>query len=113
MDPEVLRRNYNYPFKTAENYEWLVATNLKKKVIGFMPVEKRKTNFVINNYYIPEKKEEVLDTLLSQAVTLFSSVPLVAVLFTEHEELFRKYGFIVEKRWKLYVKMRKCLKTNE
>ncbi|MCD8030331.1 MAG: hypothetical protein LUF85_05780 [Bacteroides sp.] len=113
MDPEVLKQNYNYPFKTSQNYEWLVATDAKK-VIGFMPVEKRSMNFIINNYYVPQKREDVLESLLVKAIDLFSSqVPLVAVAFTEHENLFQKYGFVVEKRWKLYVKMRKCLKTNE
>ncbi len=113
MDPEVLKKNYNYPFKTSQNYEWLVATDVKK-VIGFMPVEKRSMHYIINNYYVPENREDVLESLLAKAVGLFSShVPLVAVAFTEHEKLFLNYGFVVEKRWKLYVKMRKCLRTNE
>ncbi|MCC8186289.1 MAG: hypothetical protein LIP08_01935 [Bacteroides sp.] len=113
MDPEVLKKNYNYPFKTSQNYEWLVATDAKK-VVGFMPIEKRSMNFIINNYYVPENREDVLESLLVKAIDLFSSqVPLVAVAFTEHEKLFETYGFVVEKRWKLYVKMRKSLMTNE
>ena len=25
MSPEVLKQNYNYPFRTSEEYEWFVA----------------------------------------------------------------------------------------
>ena len=37
MSPEVLKQNYNYPFRTSEEYEWFVALD-NKHVVGFVPV---------------------------------------------------------------------------
>ena len=34
MNPEILKQNYNYPFRTSEDFVWFVAVD-KKKVIGF------------------------------------------------------------------------------
>ena len=34
MSPEVLKQNYNYPFRTSEEYEWFVALD-NKHVVGF------------------------------------------------------------------------------
>ena len=36
MSPEVLKQNYNYPFRTSEEYEWFVALD-NKHVVGFVP----------------------------------------------------------------------------
>ena len=38
MNPEILKQNYNYPFRTSEDLVWFVAVD-KKTVIGFIPVE--------------------------------------------------------------------------
>lgn len=38
MDPEVLKMNNNYPFKTTDKFIWFIATN-GKHVVGFLPVE--------------------------------------------------------------------------
>lgn len=35
MSPEVLKQNYNYPFRTSEEYEWFVALD-NKHVVGFV-----------------------------------------------------------------------------
>ena len=56
MDPEVIRANNNYPFKTGEEYVWFIAIE-DKEVVGFVPVEqKSRKKAVINNYYV--KAEE-------------------------------------------------------
>ena len=41
MNPDVLKQNYNYPFRTSEDFVWFVAVE-KRKVIGFIPVEEKK-----------------------------------------------------------------------
>ena len=52
MDPEVIRANNNYPFKTGEEYVWFIAIE-DKEVVGFVPVEqKSRKKAVINNYYV-------------------------------------------------------------
>ena len=51
MNPEVLKQNYNYPFRTSESFVWFVAVD-GKEVVGFIPLEYKKWEAVINNYYI-------------------------------------------------------------
>lgn len=41
MNPEILKYNHNYPFKTSDSFNWFVAFQ-QKKVVGFFPVEIRK-----------------------------------------------------------------------
>lgn len=41
MNPDILKYNHNYPFKTSESFIWFVAF-YEKKVLGFFPVEVRK-----------------------------------------------------------------------
>lgn len=107
MDPDVLRRNNNYPFKTTENYVWFVAIN-GKLVVGFIPVELRGKTAIINNYYVDEKDEEVLPLLISEVVAaLGTEKKLSSVTLTEHRSVFEEQGFTVEKEWKRYVKMHK------
>lgn len=107
MDPDVLRRNNNYPFKTTENYVWFVAIN-GKLVVGFIPVELRGKTAIINNYYVDEKDEEVLPLLISEVVAaLGAEKKLSSVTLTEHRSVFEEQGFTVEKEWKRYVKMHK------
>ena len=38
MNPEVLKQNYNYPFRTSESFVWFVAVD-GKEVVGFIPLE--------------------------------------------------------------------------
>lgn len=105
MDPEVLKMNNNYPYKTSDKFVWFVAMN-GKKVVGFIPVEQRGNTAVINNYYIGKNQTEALTLLLSEVVAAFAGEKtLVAVVQTEHQEAFAKQEFSVEKAWKRYVKM--------
>ena len=66
MDPEVIRANNNYPFKTGEEYVWFIAIE-DKEVVGFVPVEqKSRKKAVINNYYVKAEdagREEILSHL--------------------------------------------------
>ena len=63
MNPDVLSANNNYPFKTTEQYVWFIAID-KKSVVGFMPVEHRRSGCVINNYYVSGDNRETLSLLI-------------------------------------------------
>ena len=40
MNPEVIKYNHNYPFKTSESFVWFVAfSDEDNHVLGFFPVE--------------------------------------------------------------------------
>lgn len=107
MDPEVLRMNNNYPFKTTGRYIWFIAID-GKKVTGFIPIEKRNTSHVINNYYVGKEGDGILRQLLADAIAAINEEkPWFAVALTEHKDVFEEYGFVVEKEWKRYAKMRK------
>ena len=43
MNPEVLKQNYNFPFRTKESFVWFIALE-NEEVLGFIPVENRKYN---------------------------------------------------------------------
>lgn len=107
MNPDVLKQNYNYPFRTSENFVWFLAVD-KKKVAGFIPVEEKKKERVINNYYVEGNNEETLKLLL-EAVILQTATDkeLTSITFIEHSSLFKEFGFSEEKTWTRYVKMKK------
>lgn len=107
MNPEILKQNYNYPFRTSEDFVWFVAVD-KKKVIGFIPVEEKKKEYVINNYYIESNNEDTLKLLLEKVISeTNTSKELTSVTFMEHSFLFKDLGFSEEKIWTRYVKMKK------
>ena len=107
MNPEILKQNYNYPFRTSENFVWFVAIN-KRKVIGFIPVEEKKKECIINNYYIEGNNEDTLKLLLEKVVSETNAdKELISITFMEHCSLFKELGFSEEKVWTRYVKMKK------
>ena len=107
MDPEVLRANNNYPFKTTEHYVWFIAID-DGRVLGFLPVEHRSAGAVINNYYVGDDNEEVLGTLLQSAVKATEEeTEITAVVLVHHQSIFEKNGFTIDSTWKRYVKMRR------
>ena len=107
MNPEILKQNYNYPFRTSEDFVWFVAVD-KKKVIGFIPVEEKKKEYVINNYNIESNNEDTLKLLLEKVISeTNTSKELTSVTFMEHSSLFKDLGFSEEKIWTRYVKMKK------
>ena len=107
MNPEILKQNYNYPFRTSENFVWFVAIN-KRKVIGFIPVEEKKKECIINNYYIEGNNEDTLKLLLEKVVSETNvDKELISITFMELCSLFKELGFSEEKVWTRYVKMKK------
>ena len=111
MDPEVIRANNNYPFKTSEEYVWFIALR-DKEVVGFIPVEqKSRKKAVINNYYIKAEeagREEILSQLLPAITKEFGPENwlLNSVTLMQDKEIFEKFEFIsMDKKWTRYVKM--------
>lgn len=72
MNPDVLSANNNYPFKTTEHYVWFIAVD-KKSVVGFMPVERRRSGCVINNYYVCDDNRETLSLLITTTLEAIGS----------------------------------------
>lgn len=108
MNPEVLKQNRNYPFKTTKNHQWLIAMS-EKKVIGFLPIEVRRQQAIINNYYIQGENKEILDLLIKSALDrLGKEYFLVSVTQSQHVNTFLQNGFVIEREWKNYVRMRKA-----
>ena len=111
MDPEVIRANNNYPFKTGEEYVWFIALR-DKEVVGFIPGEqKSRKKAVINNYYIKAEeagREEILSQLLPAITKEFGPENwlLNSVTLMQDKEIFEKFEFIsMDKKWTRYVKM--------
>lgn len=108
MNPEIIKYNHNYPFKTSESFVWFVAFSANQ-VVGFFPVEERRKSLIINNYYVSKDDEGVFLSLLKSVANelLEGEKVLEAVVQKPHESYFRAQGFEVERAWSLYLKMRK------
>lgn len=109
MNATILRQNNNYPYKTSSRHEWLVGLDDDGKTVrGFFPMERREGYYYLNNYYVPaDSEEELLHFFIEEAITLYAPIgPLVAVVHSHHVPVFQKKGFLPEREWKLYVKMR-------
>ena len=86
---------------------WFVAVE-GKEIVGFIPLEHKKSEAIINNYYIKENNAEVLKALLEKVIdSTDEDKQLSSVTFIEHQKVFQELGFSVEKEWKRYVKMNK------
>lgn len=107
MSPEVLKQNYNYPFRTSEDYIWFVALD-NKHVVGFIPVENKRNEHIINNYYVKEKNADTLKILLETVIeVLGENADLTAISFLEDRAVFEELGFSEEKIWTRYIKMKR------
>lgn len=111
MNPKILKANNNYPFKTAGNYQWYIAIDADKEVIGFLPVENKRNGAVINNYYLHEDSGELL-ALLFNAIGE-KEKPITAIVLVRHKEIFSNLGFQTEHLWTNYIKMTYNTKPHE
>ena len=108
MNPEIIKYNHNYPFKTSESFVWFVAfADDGNHVLGFFPVEIRKKSAIINNYYVKENNEEVFLKVLDAVISEFIDTEklLEAVVQKTHESYFMSQGFEIKRAWSLYLKM--------
>jgi hypothetical protein len=106
MDESVLKYNLNYPYKTADNYCWFVATE-ESKTLGFIPAELRDGKAIINNYYVADDDSKVFSMLLKEVVyTLKPDFGIESVTQVRHISDFEQCGFSIVLRWKRYVKMK-------
>lgn len=107
MNPAVLKQNYNFPFRTTQAFRWFVAVDDDEVVLGFIPVERRRSGWIINNYYIKERDNTVLVALLQRIIDVASEEKhtLVSISFLEDRDVFREQGFEEVNVWKRYVKM--------
>lgn len=106
MNPKVLNYNNGYPFKTGEQFIWLVALS-DEEVVGFMPIEERGQQCIINNYYVnPETEEKGFKALLKAVGRLkLKNKELTAVVQSQHKKYFVNQHFETIKEWKIYLKM--------
>lgn len=111
MNPEVLKYNNRYPFKTKKNFEWYIALNeTDGETIGFIPLEHKSHETLINNYYAQQEgHNEILSQLIESVWQDMTEdmPPLTALVQTPHATLFKEQGFTTTKEWKLYLKMQK------
>ncbi len=108
MNPDIIKYNHNYPFKTGEAFVWFVAFS-ENQVVGFFPVEIRKKSLIINNYYVCKDDEDIFASLLEAVIDEFfgEDKVLEAVVQKAHESYFLTQGFEIERTWSLYLKMKK------
>ena len=73
-----------------------------------MPVEHKQYECVINNYYIKERNVDTLKLLLEKVIEKQSEdSSLTAVSFVEDKDVFGEQGFLEDKVWTRYVRMKK------
>lgn len=92
MDPDIIRQNNNYPFKTTPQYIWYLCM-CEGVVAGFMPVKNTSGGLYIDNYYIKEDKREILEALIISIISA-TDRPVTALCHKRHTEMFRRHGFI-------------------
>lgn len=113
MNPKVLKQNYNFPFRTTEAFTWFIALE-NDEILGFIPLENKKKYSIINNYYVKNKSNDVLELLLAKVINVIGETKeLVAVSFVEDKDIFLKQGFVEEKKWTRYIRMIRKTSENE
>ena len=103
MDPDIIRQNNIYPFKTTPQYIWHICM-CDGEVIGFMPVKNTSGGLYIDNYYIKDDKREVLDALITNILAA-SDKPVTALCHKRHTDVFRQHEFITCTIFAQYNKM--------
>jgi len=103
MDPDVLRFNNNYPFKTTPQYTWHICI-VNGEVAGFMPAKKTAHGLYVDNYYIRDDDSEVLDALIRNVLSSTDRA-VTALCHKRHAETFHSHGFITCTVFAQYNKM--------
>lgn len=103
MDPDVLRQNNNYPFKTTPQHTWHLCLD-NGEVAGFMPVKTTSRGLSLDNYYLRDDNPEFLDRLLRHILAI-AAVPVTALAHKRHTGLFAGHGFTVRTQLAKYDRM--------
>ncbi len=103
MDPDVLRQNNNYPFKTTPKYTWHVCIE-NDEVIGFMPVKPTSGGIYLDNYYIRDNNPDILSRLIDNILSV-SDQTVTILCRKKHTELLRQRGFVTCTIFAQYNKM--------
>lgn len=113
MNPDVIRANNNYPFKTTDDFVWYIAIE-EDEVTGFVPIEQKNGNkAIINNYYIAakdEKRNQILSLLIASVIKTFppSEWILYSVTLIQDKDVFERFEFVsMNKKWTRYIKMKR------
>ena len=105
MDPDVLRQNNNYPFKTTPQHTWYICIR-DEEVVGFMPAKATSGGLYLDNYYISNDEREVLETIIKYLLSV-SDKPITALCHKRNTEVFRNHGFITCTVFAQYNKMQR------
>lgn len=105
MNPKVLKQNLNYPFRTTESHQWFIAID-GQEVVGFIPVETKRRQAKINNYYVKDNDAALLDALLKKIVQGMSAdYLLTSITQVKDIDTFKSNQFNIAHEWKKFVKM--------
>lgn len=105
MNPDVIRSNNNYPFKTEKEYIWYLLVE-NDKVEGFIPLKPTIKGYYIDNYYIHDDKAETTEKLLAAIIEeIGKSKEITALVKKRHVKDFSNLGFISWLEMKNYTKM--------
>ena len=105
MDPKVLKQNQNYPFRTSDSHQWFMAID-GQEVAGFMPVDIKRQQAKINNYYVKDNNADVLDALLKKTIEALSAdCLLTSITQVKDIDTFKNNQFNIAHEWKKFVKM--------
>jgi hypothetical protein len=105
MSKKALSYNLNYPYRTAADYVWFIATE-GGAVVGFAPVKQDRVKVKINNYYVENDNSDVFAALLQAIVSEFAAESYIeAITQIRHVPEFEKNGFKTTLCWTKYAKM--------
>ena len=111
MNPDVLRLNNNYPFKTSPQYIWHICM-IDGEVAGFMPAKKTANGLYVDNYYVRGDEQEVLDSLIGSVLSS-TDCAVTALCHKRHTEAFRAHGFMICTVFAQYNKMQAASRKGE
>lgn len=104
MDPDVLRKNNNYPFKTTARHTWHLCLE-NGVVTGFLPAKDTVNGLYVDNYYISDDNREILDGLINHLLAS-TDKPVTVLCHKRHAGVFRSHGFVTGTVFAQYNRMR-------
>jgi hypothetical protein len=112
LNPAVIRQNGGVAFKTSPKHVWLVSVLDNGRCAGFLPIQINNRVGKINNYYIKDRDEQLLSSLLGQVIEFAKQQNLKAIDIIAQIEDYKavqQQGFAVETQFVRYTRFRKRL----